>query len=91
MGDYKSPKLSRSKLANLTTHSVDPEPLGRITRDGMNSNLTDSELAQRIKSRNDLYKPTYLLRLEYNRRLNQRRWGSFAGMRGNWEGKVNFK
>jgi hypothetical protein len=67
-----SRSLSRDELANFTQRSVDPTPWGRVTRDGMNANLTDSELTSRIQQRNAEGKPTYLLRLEYQRRLGQR-------------------
>lgn len=67
-----SQRISRDGLSNLTQNSVDPKPFGRVTRDGMNMDLTDVELVGTIEERNSLNKPTYLLRLEYERRLRQR-------------------
>jgi hypothetical protein len=64
--------LSRDELAKLTEGSVDPSPLGRITRPHDNVELTDEELRVKIEDRNAQRKPTYLLRMEYERRLHQR-------------------
>lgn len=65
-------RLSRQEFLELTRNSADPQPRGRVTRDGMNRDLTDRELSSRIRHRNSEGKDTYLLRLEYNRRLRQR-------------------
>ena len=68
MEDYK---LSRIELETLTDASVDPRPFGRITRAGMNSELTNYELVEKIKQRNKQGRPTYLLRQEYETRLKE--------------------
>ena len=68
----KDELLSRGKLLNLTENSRDPEPQGPVLREGMNAHLSDEELRDLIKSRNAELKPTYLLRLEYELRLNER-------------------
>ncbi len=66
--------MDQNKLDNLSTNSVDPKPLGQIIRSvHENSDLTDTELVKRIEKRNKQGKPTYMLRQEYQRRLNQRR------------------
>lgn len=65
-------ELSREELDKYTSESVDSRPLGRITRRHDNVDLADDELRQRIKERNEQRKPTFLLRMEYERRLNQR-------------------
>jgi hypothetical protein len=65
-------ELSRDELRILTEQSVDPTGWGPVTRPFDNAELNDSELRQRIISRNRNEQPTYLLRLEYDRRLRQR-------------------
>jgi hypothetical protein len=66
--------MNQGELDNLTENSVDPQPLGKIRRSvHENSGLTDTELVNTIKTRNEQGKPTYMLRQEYQRRLNQRR------------------
>lgn len=64
--------LSKEELERLTNESVDPKPLGRITRPHDNVGLRDDELCSKIEERNSQGKPTYLLRMEYERRLHQR-------------------
>ena len=63
------PGRTREKFTHA---SVDPKPLGPVVRIYDNVELTDEELRQRIEERNRQGKPTYLLRLEYERRLRQR-------------------
>gem|GEM_PF-2472298 len=64
--------LSRNELNCLTANSVDPTGWGPVRSHFENVDLTDEELVQRIKERNRAGKPTYKLRLEYERRLKQR-------------------
>lgn len=64
--------LSRDELNQLTAGSVDPAGWGPVRSHFENVNLTDEQLVQRIKGRNRERKPTYKLRLEYERRLKQR-------------------
>jgi hypothetical protein len=64
--------LSRNELNRLTGDSVDPTGFGPVRSHFENVDLTDEELVQRIKERNRVRKPTYKLRLEYERRLKQR-------------------
>lgn len=64
--------LSREQLDKLTRDSVDPTPLGSVRRPFDNVDLTDDDLVRTIEERNSQRKPTYLLRLEYDRRLKQR-------------------
>lgn len=63
--------LSWKELMNLTEDSVDPHPFNTVVRSNMNTGLSDKELVRTIKTRNRQRKPTYLLRLEYQRRLRQ--------------------
>jgi hypothetical protein len=65
-------QLSREELDKFTRESVDPKPLGPVQRPVHNVGLSDSELRRRIIERNRDRKPTYLLRMEYERRLGQR-------------------
>ena len=65
-------ELSRQHLASLTLDSVDPEGLGRMTRLHDNVDLTDDQLVMAIMKRNAAREPTYALRYEYRRRLDQR-------------------
>jgi len=67
-----SPPLSREELRWFTSHSVDPQPWGPIVRENDNVYLTDEELRRRLEERTREGKPTALLRLEYQRRLNER-------------------
>lgn len=64
--------ISREELDKFTQESVDPNALGPIRRPFDNVELTDDELVARIKERNREGKPTYLLRMEYERRLRHR-------------------
>jgi len=64
--------LSKEELKRFTLESEDPRPLGRVARPHHNASLTDEELVQRIDQRNDQGEPTFLLRQEYQRRLDQR-------------------
>jgi len=64
--------LSREELERFTLQSADPKPLGRVARPHHNAGLTDKELIQKIDQRNDQGEPTFLLRQEYQRRLDQR-------------------
>jgi hypothetical protein len=64
--------ISREELDKFTQESVDPNALGPIRRPFDNVELTDDELVTRIKERNREGKPTYLLRMEYERRLRHR-------------------
>ena len=69
--------LSRDRLKDLTNGSPDPSSWGTDsltpTRSyNENSGLSDDELESRIVARNALGKPTYKLRLEYERRLRER-------------------
>jgi len=66
-----SPPLSRKELRWFTSHSVDPQPWGPIVRANDNVHLTDEELRRRLEERTREGKPTALLRLEYQRRLNK--------------------
>lgn len=63
--------LSREDLDIYTSQCVDPTP-DEVCRPAHNVDLTDRELVERINSRNGANKPTYLLRMEYERRLRQR-------------------
>jgi hypothetical protein len=65
-------QLSREELDKFTRESVDPKPLGPVQRSFHNVGLGDGELRRRIIERNRDRKPTYLLRMEYERRLGQR-------------------
>jgi len=67
-----SPPLSREELRWFTSRSADPQPWGPIVRGDDNVHLTDEELRRRIEERIREGKPTALLRLEYERRLNER-------------------
>lgn len=62
--------LSRQLYQELTANSVDPTPFEPVRRAGMNAGLSDSELVETIKRRNEEGKSTYLLRQEYKSRLN---------------------
>lgn len=64
--------LSRKDLENLTNASVDPTGWGPVRRTNDNEGLSDVELRRKIVDRNLEGKPTYLLRLEYERRLEER-------------------
>jgi hypothetical protein len=64
--------LSRDELNRLTRNSADPTGVGPVLSHFENVDLTDGELLQRIEERNRDNKPTYKLRLEYERRLKQR-------------------
>jgi hypothetical protein len=64
--------LSQAELDRLTKQSVDPKPQGPVRRAGSNAHMTDDELVNKIESRNENGKPTYLLRLEYKERLKRR-------------------
>jgi len=64
--------LSREELRELTVGSIDPNPTGRVVRRFNDVERTDEDLVAVIKSRNRAKKPTYLLRMEYARRLDQR-------------------
>ena len=66
-------KLSWSELEYLTDSSVDSKPFGKVVRSNMNSHLTNSELVDKIKYRNSQGKPTYLLRQEYETRLENKK------------------
>ena len=66
--------LLRKLLNKLKSISVDPESWGTDSSTparsyNENSHLTNEELIRRIEERNSLGKPTYKLRLEYERRL----------------------
>ncbi len=65
--------LSWKDLHFLTSQSVDPKPLGKVRREGMNAHLSDHALRSMILSRNEISKPTYLLRKEYETRLLKRK------------------
>ncbi len=65
-------ELSWKELYDLTQNSVDPKPFNTVRRSFDNANLSDSELVSRIQERNSQNKSTYLLRLEYERRLGNR-------------------
>lgn len=67
------PALSQAELDAFTAASVDPTPTGPIRRPFDNTGLSDAKLRQTIAQRNREGKPTYLLRMEYGRRLAQRR------------------
>lgn len=64
--------LSRAELEQLNRESVDPQPLGRVVNIYDNVDMSDEELVAKIKQRNKDRKPTYKLRMEYERRLKQR-------------------
>lgn len=64
--------LSRKELNEFDLKAVDRENTGEIRRPYDNADLTDSELRRRIIQRNEERKNTYLLRMEYGRRLYQR-------------------
>ena len=64
--------LSREELDAFTRDAVDPTPLGPIQRPYHNTGLSDRELRETIRARNAKGEPTYLLRMEYERRLGQR-------------------
>lgn len=65
--------LSKKELERLTGESVDPmKPFGHITRSHDNVGLTDDQLCSKIEELNSQRKPTYLLRMEYERRLRRR-------------------
>jgi hypothetical protein len=68
--------LSRSELNRLKRDSCDPNSWGTDSQTSArsfreNSGLTDAELVSEIERRNRLGKPTYKLRLEYERRLRE--------------------
>lgn len=65
--------LTGQELDLFTKGSVDPDGWGPVRRDGMNRDLSDQDLRSTIAQRNEQGKPTYLLRLEYKRRLEERR------------------
>ncbi len=65
-------ELSREELDEFTRDAVDPTPLGAIRRPFHNTGLSDHALRQTIIERNRKRKPTYQLRMEYERRLAQR-------------------
>lgn len=65
--------LSWKDLHFLTRQSIDPKPLGKVMRVGMNAHLSDSALRSMIITRNETGKPTYLLRNEYETRLLNRK------------------
>lgn len=65
-------ELSREELNRLNSESVDPKPFGSITRPYDNVDMKDEDLAEKISARNRAGKPTFLLRMEYDRRLRQR-------------------
>lgn len=67
-----NPQLSREELERFTRESVDPHPWGNVQRPFDNVGLSDGELRRRIIERNRERKPSYLLRMEYERRLTQR-------------------
>jgi hypothetical protein len=64
--------ISREELEQLNNESVDPQPLGRVVNIYDNVDISDEELVAKIKQRNKDRKPTYKLRMEYERRLKQR-------------------
>lgn len=64
--------LSRAELEQLNRESVDPQPLGRVVNMYDNVDMSDEELVEKIRQRNKDRKPTYKLRMEYERRLRQR-------------------
>jgi len=69
--------LSRERLKILTDGSADPGSWGTDSQTpsrsyNENSGLTDAELDRRIEERTGGGKPTYKLRLEYERRLRER-------------------
>lgn len=64
--------LSRAELEQLNRESMDPQPLGRVVNIYDNVEMSDEELVAKIKQRNKDRKPTYKLRMEYERRLKQR-------------------
>jgi hypothetical protein len=63
--------LSREELDKFTSASLDPKAGGPVRRPFDNVDLTDEELVSRLKERTGV-KPTFLLRVEYERRLKQR-------------------
>jgi hypothetical protein len=65
-------ELSQDDLDILTRDAADPIPTGPIQRPFHNVEISDRELRRRIVERNRDHKPTYLLRMEYARRLAQR-------------------
>ncbi len=70
-------ELARARLKVLTDGSVDPNSWGTDSQTPMrsfneNSRLTDAELDRKIEERNRDRKPTFKLRLEYERRLRER-------------------
>lgn len=65
-----SEELSQEELDRFTRESVDPQPINLVVRRFDNVGLSDSELRRRILERNQKGKLTYLLRLEYQRRLD---------------------
>jgi hypothetical protein len=65
-------QLSREELERFTRESVDPHSWGNVQRPFDNVGLSDGELRRRIIERNRERKPSYLLRMEYERRLTQR-------------------
>lgn len=65
-------KLSFEELKDFSRNSVDCLPNGPIMRPRDNAGLSDEELVSRIRERNEMYKSTYLLRLEYFHRLISR-------------------
>ena len=64
--------LSREELDRFTLESVDRTPINDIRRPYHNTGLSDRELRDTIRERNSQKKPTFLLRMEYERRLAQR-------------------
>lgn len=64
--------LSWDELKELTDNSVDPLPFNKVVRKYNDTWRTDEDLVATIKTRNERRLPTYLLRMEYKRRLEQR-------------------
>lgn len=64
--------LSWEELMELTADSVDPRPFNEVVRKYNDTWRTDEDLVVTIKTRNGRRLPTYLLRMEYKRRLEQR-------------------
>jgi len=68
---FRSSMLSRNELDRFDNESVDPHGWGPVCRGDMNRELSDYEICRRIEERTEAGRPTYLLRLEYDRRLRE--------------------
>ncbi len=64
--------LSETELDRFAAEAVDSSPHAPVRRVYDNVELSDGELRRQIAERNQKRLPTYLLRLEYRRRLRQR-------------------